>query len=98
MIFIRRKVSKAVILSLLSFLFIFSSCTNVFESSVDNAEETKQERPAASDDQTPASTPDSAPAPIPKITFGGSFRVEGALPSTLQQVLANPEDTTIDPL
>ena len=90
------KVSKALLLLSFSLLLIFNSCTNVFESSVDNTQENTQERPA-----TPAEQP-AAPAPftagISTFTFGGSIRVEGAVPSTIHQALANPDDSTSDPL
>ncbi len=88
------KVSKALLLFSFSFLLIFNSCTNLFENSVDNQNQNTQTADSAG--QTPDET--STPAPIPKITFGGSLRVEGALPSGLQQVLANPEEATIAPL
>ena len=90
------KVGKFFVIFSFSLLFIFTSCQNVFESSVDNPDETNQTKSETPAGQSPDET--STPAPIPKITFSGSLRVEGALPSGLQQVLANPEEATIDPL
>ena len=84
------KVSKALLLFSFSFLLIFNSCTNLFENSVDNQNQNTQTADSAG--QTPAA------AAISKFTFGGSLRVEGALPSALQQALTNPNEAEIAPL
>lgn len=75
-------------------LFIFTSCKNLFEDSVDETEEIRIEQTGTTS-STPAS---SAPAQKAKITFGGSLKVEGALPSKVQKILENPNDTENDPL
>lgn len=76
-------------------LFIITSCKNLFEDSVDEVTENHTEQTTTK--STPASsTP--ATAAKQKITFGGALQVEGALPSKLQEALANPEDTNNDPL
>ena len=76
-------------------LFIFTSCKNLFEDSVDEVTENHTEQTTTK--STPASsTP--ATAAKQKITFRGALQVEGALPSKLQEALANPGDTNTDPL
>lgn len=90
------KVYHKVAIIILS-LFIFISCKNLFEDSVDEVTETRTEQTTSTTTSTPAS---STPAPVAKqkITFGGALQVEGALPSKLQEALANPGDTNTDPL
>lgn len=85
----------AIIILSLFFLFIFNSCRNIFEDSVEEVSETRTEQTTCTTTSTPASsTP--APAVTQKITFGGSLQVEGALPSKLQQALNNPDDVEND--
>lgn len=92
-----RKVSLLFLL-----VFIFNSCTNIFEDSVDETEEQHSEQAApvtvATAPSQASSTSAATPVVIPKITFGGSLKVEGALPSKLQQALNNPDDVENDPL
>ncbi len=81
-----RRVSKLIFLFSLSFLLTFNSCKNIFETSV---EETKQEQEAqAAPGQLPDQTP-AAPVPALKISFGGSLSMRGAVPSQINQAVAN---------
>ncbi len=91
-----RRLSITILLSIF-FLFIFNSCRNIFEDSVEEVSDTRTEQTTSTPTSTPASsTP--ATASKQKITFGGALQVEGALPSKLQEALANPGDTNNDPL
>ena len=80
-----RKVSKLFFLLFLSCLFAFNSCTNIFETSVEETTEEHQEQPAAGQTPAPIVTQPSAV----KVSFSGSLSMRGAVPSQIDQAVAN---------
>ena len=79
---------------LFSFLFLISSCSNIFEEAVNESSHDSQTEIAAEDFDDPAEP--AAPAAPRYAFFNGSLSVNGAIPAQMEQALADPDNTTVD--